>query len=46
MNGWFIRHFKQFYCGMIRGHKWENISPTDLHWVCQKCIYCGKKRIV
>lgn len=46
MNGWIIRPFKHFFCGMIRGHKWKNTSPTDLHWVCQKCVYCGKERII
>ena len=46
MNGIIIKPFKHTYCALIRGHKWKNISPVMLHWVCQECIYCGKTRVV
>lgn len=46
MNGILIKPFKHIYCALIRGHKWKNTSPVELHWVCQKCIHCGKERVV
>ena len=46
MNGWLIRPFKHLLFGMLKGHIWENTSPVSLQYVCQKCIYCGKERIV
>lgn len=45
-NGLLIKPFKHTYCALIRGHKWKNVSPVELHWVCQECIYCGKERAV
>ena len=46
MNGWLIRPFRHFCCGMIRGHKWKNTSPFGMRWLCQECVYCGKERVV
>lgn len=45
-NGILIRPFRQLYCGLIIGHRWKNISPVELQYVCQECIYCWKERIV
>lgn len=46
MNGILIRPFKHIYCALFKGHEWKNTSPSGLQWVCQKCIHCGKERVV
>ena len=50
-NGWLFRGVRQFWCGMVYGHKWEN-TPSKLYelhgigLVRQKCIKCGKERVM
>jgi hypothetical protein len=47
-NGWLFRGARHFWCGMVNGHEWKNTSPElyGIGLVCQKCIKCGKERVV